>query len=58
MIDLGMNYEKTSPQIEEKTLKTKIPHLPVEKAYLVAMSGPHAGTVFTHPRCDGSWAGV
>lgn len=47
MIDLGMNYEKTSPQIEEKTLKTKIPHLPVEKAYLVAMSGPHAGTVFT-----------
>lgn len=47
MIDLGMEYEKTLPQVEEKTLQTKSPNKPVEKSYLVAMSGPHAGTVFT-----------
>ena len=42
-----MEYEKTLPQVEEKTLKTKSEHLPIEKSYLVAMTGPHAGTVFT-----------
>lgn len=42
-----MEYEKTLPQIEEKTLKTKAPSQPLEKSYLVAMTGPHAGTVFT-----------
>lgn len=42
-----MDYEKTLPQVEEKTLQSKAPHLPVEKSYLVAMTGPHAGTVFT-----------
>ncbi len=42
-----MEYEKTLPQVEEKTLLAKHPHAPVEKSYLVAMTGPHAGTVFT-----------
>ncbi|MEZ4845725.1 MAG: FHA domain-containing protein [Bdellovibrionota bacterium] len=42
-----MEYEKTLPQVEEKTLKTKSHNAPVEKSYLVAMSGPQAGTVFT-----------
>ena len=52
MMDLGMEYEKTLPQVEEKTLQTKSPNKPVEKSYLVAMSGPHAGTVFTLTQGD------
>jgi two-component system response regulator AtoC len=47
MIDLGMEYEKTLPQVDEKTLSAKSQGSNVEKSYLVAMSGPQAGTVFT-----------
>ncbi len=42
-----MEYEKTSPHIEDKSLQHKSSQHPMEKSYLVAMSGPHAGTVFT-----------
>ena len=41
------NYEKTLPQVEKKMLNDRSPDSPIEKSYLVAMTGPHAGTVFT-----------
>jgi diguanylate cyclase (GGDEF)-like protein len=43
-----MDYEKTAPQVKEKDIGKKNDAVgPLEKSYLVAMTGPHAGTVFT-----------
>ncbi|MCB0325993.1 MAG: sigma 54-interacting transcriptional regulator [Bdellovibrionales bacterium] len=40
-----MEYEKTQPQFMDKIDDEK--SVPLEKSYLVAMTGPQAGTVFT-----------
>ncbi|MEZ4705128.1 MAG: sigma 54-interacting transcriptional regulator [Bdellovibrionota bacterium] len=40
-----MEYEKTQPQFLDKIDDSK--STPLEKSYLVAMTGPQAGTVFT-----------
>lgn len=45
---MAVEYEKTQPLVKEKQIGDKKGSADLlEKSYLVAMTGPHAGTVFT-----------
>lgn len=45
---MAVEFEKTQPVIKKKGLGVKSAHpIILEKSYLVAMTGPHAGIVFT-----------